>query len=102
MNRKLIFPAIVPVCLFFILLGMRVPDISRPARPAPRPRAIVESAPKGALDAGKRMPVTVAVLQTPILAAAPAVSHTSFHPADPRSASFVPTLPAARSPPRAA
>lgn len=100
MNRKLVFSAIVPACLFLIFLGMKVPDISRPARPAPRPRAVVESALKGAQEAGKRLSAEVATLPvSPRLAPEPAVSRSLFSPPAPRFATLVPIRPAARSPP---
>jgi hypothetical protein len=36
--------------LFLIALGMQVPDFSRPHKPTPRPRAIIETAVKSAKE----------------------------------------------------
>lgn len=42
MSRQRYLSIIIPIFGFLAFLGMRVPDISRPHDPKPRPRAVIQ------------------------------------------------------------
>jgi hypothetical protein len=46
-NKRLLACFIVPMCLFLVILGFRVPDMARQhSSPKPSPRAVIETASK--------------------------------------------------------
>lgn len=52
MSRKFLAWPVVPICLFLITIGMRVPNLaSLHTPPKPRPRAVIESVCKTPHDA---------------------------------------------------
>jgi hypothetical protein len=50
---------IIPLTLFIVLLGMRVPDVSRPHSPRLHPRAVVEISAKALQEAGVEASIPV-------------------------------------------
>jgi hypothetical protein len=93
-----VFAAVATVfCILFI--GMRVPDISRPHRPKPTHRAVIEKQVNPTQYAAKKLIEIVAVAAKPTEILTPTVSQTVFY-ISLHDTSFVPnSLKLARSPP---
>jgi hypothetical protein len=100
MNRKIVTWAVVPICLFLIVMGMRVPPMGGPhATPKPRPRAVVENSYKTAQDATAN---DVLALQLSHQIPAPLLQRTFRTRVSPETCLFSSVAPAktgARAPP---
>ncbi|SNB46910.1 hypothetical protein SAMN06269301_2382 [Geobacter sp. DSM 9736] len=68
------------VSFFLVFLGMRVPDITRPHSPKPRPRAVIESPVKAGQPAGQKASATSVfeACQPPTAPGLPPLFRTSF------------------------
>jgi hypothetical protein len=59
-NKRLLACFIVPMCLFLVILGFRVPDMARQhSSPKPSPRAVIETTSKSSKIATAKQVIAV-------------------------------------------
>lgn len=101
MRRRFCAWSILPMCLFLVALGIRLPDLGNVhSTPKPRPRAvIVESTKKSGEEVTAKKIVVVALCpDTPALL--PPVTFRQSHPRESRRFDFnLPSARCARAPP---
>lgn len=77
MSRKFVAWPALPLCVFLIFIGMRVPNLaSLHTAPKPRPRAVIESVSKAPQDATAKE-----ILALEISQAVPATAQLQAYPA---------------------
>jgi hypothetical protein len=59
MSRKHLAWAVIPICLFLISMGIRVPNLTSLHPPKPRPRAVIETTSKTSQDASTKSVIAV-------------------------------------------
>lgn len=98
-NRTLCCTVLFAVSLCLVFLGVRVPNLSKPHKPKPRPRAVIETTVKAGQLAGAKVHVDAAACQVAIVLTVPTSFGSSFQQ-DIHRFNFIPIgHHAARAPP---
>lgn len=103
-KRLIALPIVVPICLFLISFGIRVPDLSNLcSTPKPRPRAVVETTSKNTSKTGHHAPSkqvhAVALSEEPPSLVPPQAAPTRFFEESHDLVSITPPQTGARAPP---
>lgn len=77
-NRTLCWTVLLAVSLCLVFLGVRLPNLSKPHKPKPRPRAVIETSVKAGQPAGVKVHVDVATCQTATVLTIPTSFGSSF------------------------
>ena len=99
-NKRLLAWSIIPLCLFLVSLGLRVPNLTRlHPSPKPAPRAVVETASKADKPALAKQIFVVELFNSVPELLAPELLPLRFLPLTYRFSSTAPPQIAARAPP---
>jgi hypothetical protein len=99
-NKRLLAWSIIPICLFLVSLGIRVPNLSRlHSSPKPTPRAVIENVSKAGKFAMVKHVMAIELFNSVPEVLAPQFIPARFRPVIHRLTRTVPPQIAARAPP---
>jgi len=99
-NKRLLVWSILPLCLFLVALGIRVPNLTRlHSSPKPAPRAVIESASKASKSAVARQFIAMECFDAIPELLAPELFPTRFLPVAYQFSDTAPPQISARAPP---
>jgi hypothetical protein len=99
MNRKLFVWSVIPICLFLISMGIRVPNLSNLHPPKPRPQAILETTSKTSQDSTTNQVVAVELCDNLPALLSPEIFRSRFPGAVYKFSSIPHSPRSARAPP---
>ena len=100
MRKRLFIWWVMPVCLFLVSMGVRVPNLTTLHPPKPSARAIIEASNKTSQDATAKDVVALEFCDHPATQPSPEIFASRFHREEYRFSSITPALRSARAPPR--
>lgn len=99
-NKRLLAWSIIPICLFLVSLGIRVPNLSRLySAPKPTPRAVIENASKAGKPVLVKQVVPIELFNSVPEVLAPEFITARFLPVNHRFTRTASPQIAARAPP---
>jgi hypothetical protein len=99
MNKKLLSWYIIPVCLFLMAMGIRVPNLSTLRPPKPSPRAVIETTNKSSQDVTTKNVIALEFFDSLPTLHHPVLFRSRFTPEICQFSSTTPPQSDARAPP---